>query len=70
MARLRGQTAFIKGAGSEFAGGTLGDGDAERFAEALSLGRLITPEDVGIAATYPASPKEAATITRIIFRSY
>ncbi|MGI9513727.1 MAG: SDR family NAD(P)-dependent oxidoreductase [Anderseniella sp.] len=48
---------------AEFAGGTLSDGDAGAFAEALPLGRLITPEDVGSAAVFLASPREAATLT-------
>lgn len=48
---------------AEFAGGTLGEGDAETFADALPLGRLITPEDVGNAAIYLASAKEAASVT-------
>ena len=48
---------------SEFAGGSLNEGDADAFARALPLGRLITPEDVGNAAVYLASPGEAATLT-------
>lgn len=48
---------------SEFAGGTLDNGDADTFADALPLGRLITPEDVGNAAVYLASPTEAAMLT-------
>ena len=48
---------------SEFAGGSLNEGDADAFARALPLGRLITPEDVGNAAVYLASPREAATLT-------
>ncbi len=48
---------------AEFAGGSLSDEDAAAFAGALPLGRLITPEDVGNAAVFLASPKEAATLT-------
>ena len=47
----------------EFAGGSLNEGDADAFAQALPLGRLIMPEDVGNAAVYLASPREAATLT-------
>ncbi|WP_317056015.1 SDR family NAD(P)-dependent oxidoreductase [Roseovarius rhodophyticola] len=54
-----GQTPML----AEFAGGKLDEGDAATFADALPLGRLITPEDVGHAAVYLASPKEAATVT-------
>ncbi len=48
---------------AEFAGGKLGLGDADTFADALPLGRLITPADVGNAAVYLAAPNEAAALT-------
>lgn len=48
---------------AEFAGGELASGDADAFAEALPLGRLITLADVGNAAVYLAAPKEAGSIT-------
>ena len=48
---------------AEFAGGSLKDGAAEAFADALPLGRLISPEDVANAAVFLASPHEAATLT-------
>ena len=48
---------------AEFAGGTLSESDAVAFADALPLGKLITPEDVGNAAVFLASPTEAGTLT-------
>ncbi|MGI9371185.1 MAG: SDR family NAD(P)-dependent oxidoreductase [Hyphomicrobiales bacterium] len=48
---------------AEFAGGSLTDDDADGFANALPLGKLITPEDVGNAAVFLASPSEAAMLT-------
>ena len=48
---------------AEFAGGILKDGDADSFAQALPLGKLITPEDVGNAAVFLAAPSEAGTVT-------
>lgn len=46
---------------ADFADGDLGKADA--FAAALPLGRLITPEDVGNAAVFLASPDEAGAMT-------
>ncbi len=48
---------------AEFAGGDLSDDDADAFANALPLGKLISPEDVGNAAVFLASPREAAMLT-------
>ncbi len=54
-----GDTAMLQ----EFAGGKRDEATDMKFAEALPLGRLITPEDVGAAAVYLSSPKEAAVMT-------
>ena len=48
---------------AEFAGGALTETTQSSFAEALPLGRLITPDDVGHAAVFLSSPKEAAMLT-------
>ncbi len=48
---------------AEFAGGTLTETAQSAFAEALPLGRLITPDDVGHAAVFLSSPKEASMLT-------
>ncbi len=45
---------------AEFAGGERSDDSDRQFAEALPLGRLITPEDVGHAAVYLSSPEGSA----------
>lgn len=54
-----GDTAMLQ----EFAGGERSDTTVGQFAEALPLGRLITPEDVGAAAVYLSSPTEAGAMT-------
>ena len=48
---------------AEFAGGERTAENAARFAEALPLGRLITPADVGAAAVFLSSPREAGAMT-------
>ncbi len=45
---------------AEFAGGERSKDSDRQFAEALPLGRLITPEDVGHAAVYLSSPEGSA----------
>ena len=54
-----GDTAMLQ----EFAGGARDAAKDAQFAEALPLGRLITPEDVGAAAVYLSSPSEAGAMT-------
>ena len=48
---------------ADFAGGSLSAEAARGFAEALPLGRLIAPADVGAAAVFLSSPREAGAIT-------
>jgi 3-oxoacyl-[acyl-carrier protein] reductase len=48
---------------AEFAGGVGDDATKDKFADALPLGRLITPEDVGAAAVFLSNPKEAGAFT-------
>ncbi|HSF93491.1 MAG TPA: glucose 1-dehydrogenase, partial [Thermohalobaculum sp.] len=48
---------------AEFAGGERTEENASAFANALPLGRLITPADVGAAAVFLSSPREAGAIT-------
>lgn len=48
---------------AEFAGGERTDTSVEVFAGALPLGRLITPEDVGLAAVFLSSSAEAGALT-------
>ncbi|MGB0506867.1 MAG: SDR family oxidoreductase [Pikeienuella sp.] len=48
---------------AEFAGGERTAENEVVFAEALPLGRLITPEDVGAAAVWLSSPREAGAMT-------
>lgn len=48
---------------AEFAGGALTETTQSSFAEALPLGRLITADDVGHAAVFLSSPKEASMLT-------
>lgn len=48
---------------AEFAGGDIDQATEKAFADALPLGRLITPEDVGHAAVFLSSPQEAGALT-------
>jgi len=48
---------------AEFMGGAETDALREKFRTALPLGKLIAPEDVGNAAVFLASDREAGTIT-------
>jgi len=48
---------------AEFCGGEETDEQRETFGAALPLGRLISPEDVGHAAVFLASDREAGNLT-------
>ena len=48
---------------AEFCGGTETEDKREAFGSALPLGRLISPEDVGHAAVFLASDREAGNLT-------
>jgi len=48
---------------ADFAGGARSETHDRQFAEALPLGRLITPEDVGHAAVFLSAPTEAGALT-------
>jgi 3-oxoacyl-[acyl-carrier protein] reductase len=48
---------------AEFAGGERTAENATTFANALPLGRLITPGDVGAAAVFLSAPREAGAMT-------
>lgn len=48
---------------AEFCGGEETEGQREMFGSALPLGRLISPEDVGHAALFLASDREAGNLT-------
>ncbi|NNE23518.1 MAG: glucose 1-dehydrogenase [Rhizobiales bacterium] len=52
---------------AEFMGGELSDAGKAQFRDALPMGRLITPRDVGEAAVFLASDSEAGTITGAAF---
>ena len=52
---------------AEFMGGELSDTGKAQFRDALPMGRLITPRDVGEAAVFLASDSEAGTITGAAF---
>lgn len=48
---------------SEFMGGEVSDDGRRQFAAALPLGKLISPQDVGLAAVFLASAREAGNLT-------
>ena len=52
---------------AEFMGGEISDAGRAQFRDALPMGKLITPQDVGEAAVFLASDKEAGAITGAAF---
>ncbi len=52
---------------AEFMGGELSDAGKEQFRQALPMGKLITPRDVGEAAVFLASDTEAGAVTGCAF---
>ncbi len=52
---------------AEFMGGELNDAGKAQFRDALPMGKLISPQDVGEAAVFLASDREAGAITGCAF---